>query len=93
MFSLVITIDITNKVIPFEPQVVSRGFIYMKNSEELTKSFVLAAVEFLNQEMAKTKTLNLNALKHSLTEYLNQLIYSKTDRKPIVIPVFMPIET
>ena len=37
--------------------------------------------------------LNLNALKHSLTEYLNQLIYSKTDRKPIVIPVFMPIET
>ena len=65
----------------------------MKNSEELTKSFVLAAVEFLNQEMAKTKTLNLNALKHSLTEYLNQLIYSKTDRKPIVIPVFMPIET
>ena len=93
MFSLVITIDIAKKEIPFEPQVVSRGFIYMKNSEELTKSIVLSAVEFLNQEMAKTKALNLNALKHSLTEYLNQLIYSKTDRKPIVIPVFMPIET
>ena len=93
MFSLVITIDITKKEIPFEPQVVSRGFIYMKNSEELTKSFVLAAVEFLNQEMAKSKVLNLNTLKHSLTEFLNQLIYSKTDRKPIVIPVFMPIAT
>ena len=65
----------------------------MKNSEELTKSIVYASVEFLNQEMAKAKTLNLNNLKHSLTEFLNQLIYSKTDRKPIVIPVFMPIET
>ena len=65
----------------------------MKNSEELTKSIVVDAVTFLNQEMEKSKVVNLNALKHSLTEYLNQLIYSKTDRKPIVIPVFMPIET
>ena len=93
MFSLVITIDVAKKQIPFEPQVVSRGFIYMKNSEELTKSIVVDAVTFLNQEMEKSKVVNLNALKHSLTEYLNQLIYSKTDRKPIVIPVFMPIET
>ncbi len=93
MFSLVITIDISKKEIPFEPQVVSRGFIYMKNSEELTKSIVADAVEFLNQEMAKAKVLNLNALKHSLTEYLNNLIYTKTDRKPIVIPVFMPVQT
>jgi ribonuclease J len=93
MFSLVITIDISKKEIPFEPQVVSRGFIYMKNSEELTKSLVADAIEFLNQEMAKAKVLNLNALKHSLTEYLNNLIYTKTDRKPIVIPVFMPVQT
>ena len=93
MFSLVITIDIAKKEIPLEPQVVSRGFIYMKNSEELTKSLVTSAVEFLKQEMEKSKTLNLNALKHSLTDYLNNLIYTKTDRKPIVIPVFMPIQT
>ena len=93
MFSLIITIDVNKKEIPFEPQVVSRGFIYMKNSEELTKSLVVSAVEFLNQEMAKVKAINLNALKHSLTEYLNNLIYSTTDRKPIVIPVFMPIQT
>ena len=93
MFSLVITIDVAKKEIPLEPQVVSRGFIYMKNSEELTKSLVVSAVEFLKQEMEKAKTINLNALKHSLTEYLNNLIYTKTDRKPIVIPVFMPIQT
>ena len=93
MFSLVITIDVSKKEIPFEPQVVSRGFIYMKNSEELTKSLVNDAVAFLKEEMAKAKALNLNALKHSLTEYLNNLIYTKTDRKPIVIPVFMPIQT
>ena len=92
MFSLVITIDVNKKEIPFEPQVVSRGFIYMKNSEELTKSLVADSVLFLQEELAKAKTVNLNALKHSLTEYLNNLIYSKTDRKPIVMPVFMTIQ-
>ena len=93
MFSLIITIDVTKKEIPFDPQVVSRGFIYMKDSEELTKSIVQDAKNFLITEMNKSKIINFNSLKHSLTEFLNQLIYSKTDRKPIVIPVFMPIST
>lgn len=91
MFSLVITIDSKNKILPIEPQVVSRGFIYMKDSEELTKSFVEETKSYLKREMAKVKVLNLNMLKHGLTEQLSRSIYLKTDRKPIVIPVFMDI--
>ncbi len=91
MFSIIITVDITNKIIPFEPQVVSRGFIYMKDSEELTKYIVNEAKNFLENEMKKMKVLNFNTLKYNVTEFLNQLIYAKTDRKPIVIPIFMPI--
>ena len=92
MFSLVITIDPENKTIPLEPQVVSRGFIYMKDSEQLTKSIVDEAKKFLENEMRKMKVLNYNTLKYNLTDFLNHLIYAKTDRKPIVIPVFMPID-
>lgn len=91
MFALIITIDTANKTIPIEPQVVSRGFIYMKDSEELTKSFVDASKEYLLQEMAKVKVINLNMLTHGLTEMLSGYIYTKTDRKPIVIPIFMDI--
>ena len=92
MFALVVTVDVANKEIPIEPQVVSRGFIYMKDSEELTKSIVADAKKYLEAEMKKMKMLNFNTLKYNLTEFLNQLITSKTDRKPIIIPVFMPIE-
>lgn len=89
MFSLIITIDTKNKTLPIEPQVVSRGFIYMKDSEELTKSFIDYAKEYIIKTMNSVKALNLNILKYNLTEELSRLIYSKTDRKPIVIPVFM----
>lgn len=93
MFSLIITVDVAKKEIPIEPQVVSRGFIYMKDSEALTKSIVAEATKYLTAEMKKMKVLNFGALKYSLTEFLNHLIYTKTDRKPIIIPVFMQIET
>ncbi|MDE7264641.1 MAG: ribonuclease J [Anaeroplasmataceae bacterium] len=93
MFSLIITIDVEKKEIPIEPQVVSRGFIYMKDSEALTKSIVSEATRYLSSEMKKMKALNFGALKYNLTEFLNHLIYAKTDRKPIIIPVFMQINT
>ncbi len=91
MFSLIITIDSKNKTIPIEPQVVSRGFIYMKDSEELTKSFVDYTKEYLLKAMSSFKIVNLNVLKYNLTEELGSYIYGKTDRKPIVIPVFMDL--
>lgn len=91
MFSLIITIDTKKKTIPIEPQVVSRGFIYMKDSEELTKGFVEEAKKYLLDEMEKVKEVNLLILKQGLTERLSQSILQKTDRKPIVLPVFMDL--
>lgn len=91
MFSLVITIDTTSKTLPIEPQVVSRGFIYMKDSEELTRSILNEAAKFMLSEMKKMKTVNLSVLKYNLTEFLNHLIYEKTDRKPVIIPIFMQV--
>jgi ribonuclease J len=92
LFSLIITIDTKNRTIPLEPQVVSRGFIYMKDSEELTKEFVQQSKLFLLSELAKDKPLNLNQLKQLLADNLSTFIKAKTDRSPIVIPIFMPIE-
>lgn len=91
LFALIISIDIENKTIPIEPQVVSRGFIYMKDSEALTKHFVSSSKTYLLNELAKTKLVNLNNLRYLLTDYLSKLIYDETDRKPMVLPIFMPI--
>ena len=91
MFSLIITIDSKNKTLPVEPQVVSRGFIYMKDSEEITKEFIEYSKNYLNVEMQKHKGINLQALKYGLSENLSDFIYKRTDRKPMVLPIFMDI--
>lgn len=91
LFSIIVTIDMENKRIPLEPQVVSRGFIYMKDSEALTAHFIDLAKKFLAKAISSMTTINLNQLKTDLAEYLSTIISTETDRRPIVIPVFMPI--
>lgn len=93
LFSIVLTIDMSKKKIILEPQVVSRGFIYMKDNEALTKEFVQKAKAFVSQELSKQNIINLNSLKNSLAEYLLKIIYEATDRKPLIIPIFMQLQS
>lgn len=91
LFSLIVTIDMKKKIIPIEPQVVSRGFIYMKDSEALTKYFVDYSNGYILSEFKKNKNVSVSSLKQGLIEKLSSLIYEKTDRSPIVIPIFMEV--
>ena len=91
LFSLIVTIDMKKKIISIEPQVVSRGFIYMKDSEALTKYFVDYSKGYILSEFKKNKNVSVSSLKQGLIEKLSSLIYEKTDRSPIVIPIFMEV--
>ena len=91
LFTIIFTIDTKNKTIPVEPQVVSRGFIYMKDSGELTKRLVTEAKNFLLNELKNTKMINIQLLQKSVTEYMTKVIVEETDRKPMVVPVFMQL--
>ena len=91
LFTIIFTIDTKNKTIPVEPQVVSRGFIYMKDSGELTKRLVTEAKNFLLNELKGMKMINFQLLQKSVTEYMTKVIVEETDRKPMVVPVFMQL--
>ena len=91
LFTIIFTINTKDKSIPVEPQVVSRGFIYMKENEELTKRLIKEAKKCLVQELEKAKTINTNYLKNVITDYMSKIIIEETDRRPMVIPVFMEI--
>ena len=91
VFTIIFTIDMKNKNIPVEPQIVSRGFIYMKDSADLTKKLANEAKMFLIQEMNSMKMINFNLLTKSVIDYMSKVIAEETDRKPMVIPVFMQL--
>ena len=91
LFTIIFTINAKNKTIAVEPQVVSRGFIYMKDNEELTKRLINEAKKFLTEELEKANSININYLKNAVTEYMTKFIVDETDRKPMVVPIFMQV--
>lgn len=93
LFSIIFTIDIKKRRVILEPQVVSRGFIYMKDNEALTKDFAKKAKDYVNKQFEENTSVNLLQLKQALIEYVSKMIREATDRNPIVIPVFMLVQS
>ena len=92
LFTIIFTLQVETKTLIGEPQVVSRGFIYMKDSEDLTRRLIEEAKQFVSKELKRMKTVNINLLKNNVSEYMTKIIMEETDRKPMIIPVFMQVE-
>jgi ribonuclease J len=66
------------------PEIITRGFIYMKESESLLKAMSEAVAEALKDITANTSE---NTIRDKTIEALNRLITSETRRRPMIIPV------
>lgn len=79
-----------NKLIN-NPQILSRGFIYMKNSEQLINAIQQKAIDAFKDYANSHKKFNHTTLKkHIATELLN-LIQNLTERKPLIIPIILEV--
>lgn len=87
MVAVIVSIDSrTNKII-CKPSIVSRGFVFIKDSQSLLKEAEQVVYESLKKRMA-TKT-TFGELKNSIRGSLEPFLYQKTHRNPIVIPVIL----
>jgi len=71
-----------------EPEIVSRGFVYMKESEGLIKG----AQEVVKKSLdSGRKIKNWLAVKEKITEDLERFLFKKTARRPMVLPVIVDV--
>lgn len=87
MVAVVVCIDSRVNKILCKPGIVSRGFVYIKDNQEMIKEAEMLVYEALKSAMKQKVTFNdlKNCIKNTLEPYL----YSKTHRNPIVIPVIL----
>lgn len=95
MFTIIVIIDSKTGKIIQRPDIISRGFVYMKGSTELineAKRRVKAIVE--QKTMPKngdTEKVNWAYLRDILREEIGQFLYNKTQRRPMVLPVVIEV--
>ncbi|WP_242848182.1 ribonuclease J [Ruminococcus sp. HUN007] len=87
---VVIAIDKASNIIASGPDIISRGFVYVRESEELIEE----AKQVLNATLSQCSIHDLrewNSLKSKLKDALSEYIYSKTKRSPMILPIIMEI--
>jgi ribonuclease J len=84
LVAVVLTIDKKTGSLLTSPDIISRGFIYMKDSEELMNAF---RAELRRAVVQRFKRVDLDRFKAELRDYVTHFLYEQTQRSPIVIPV------
>ena len=87
---VVVTVDMDGRMIASGPDIVSRGFVYVKESEELMREARSIAEEALMRLLNKGVTDRIN-LKTVIKDDLAKFIYKETKRKPMILPVIMDV--
>lgn len=88
---IVMTIDMKNFQLLSGPDVISRGFIFVRESTELineTESVVRHLVDDLMQQKIKSWT----SIKTQIIDKVAPFIYKKIQRRPMIIPIIMEVK-
>ena len=73
-----------------EPEITSRGFVYIKEAEEMMKSAALVVQDTL-YNCAERGWTDRNHVKNVVRDKLSDFFWKKTQRRPMVLPVILEI--
>ena len=90
IITVVVAIDRRNRVIISGPDIVSRGFVYVRNSEELiyeVKNIVTNVVE----KCLEKNITQWAEIKNGIRREVDNFVYKKMKRKPMILPVIVDV--
>lgn len=87
---VVLTLDHETGSIVAGPDIISRGFIYMKESEVLIEEIKVVLKKQL-QVFEETGVKDWSTIKAGVKDTLKEFLFEKTKRKPMILPVVMEV--
>jgi len=91
MFTIVTIIEKKTKEVIGEPQVTSRGFIYVKENFDLVNATKKRVKAIIAKSTSKESSPNWDYIKNSIRDDLGQFLFQKTKRRPMVLPVIIEV--
>ncbi|MGY3724740.1 ribonuclease J [Granulicatella balaenopterae] len=88
IFVAVVTISRRLGKILSGPQIMSRGFVYMKTSEDLVQEASEIVTEVVESNLA-SKDFEWPKLKQEVRDSLSRYLFEKTKRRPVILPIIM----
>lgn len=91
MFVIVAIIDRQTGKVKGSPDIISRGFIYLRESKELLKQTRKKVVEIVEKTAGHGGAVNWVYVKDEVRNKIGDFLHSKTSRRPMILPVVIEV--
>ena len=91
MFVVIGVIDSHTHTLKKSPDLISRGFVYLKESQDLLYQTRLLTKKVIDDSLAHGGFMNLDQMKQDIAEATTKFLLQKTAKRPVIIPVIISV--
>jgi len=91
MFVIVAVVDRQTGKVKGSPDIISRGFIYLRESKDLLGQTRRKTIAIIEHASNSGSAMNWTYIKGEVRDKVGQFLFSKTQRRPIVLPVIIEV--
>ena len=90
MVVVIATVDSKTGKLVQNPDIISRGFVYLKDNKELIED-LRKRVKKMVIESDPVSWADTNQIKNNIRDKIGQFLFSKTEKRPMVLPVVIEV--
>ncbi len=91
MFVIIASINTVTCKLKKSPDIISRGFVYLRESQELLTETRHIIKKTIEQSASGMKPIDFDYVKNNVTDAISKYLFQKTAKKPMVIPVIIGV--
>lgn len=91
IFVVIAVIDSQTGKVRGSPDIISRGFVYLRESQELLKQTRMLIRKTVEDASGQMHPVNITYVRDLLRERIGKFLFQKTRRRPIVLPVLIEV--
>lgn len=91
MFVIVAVVDRQTGKVRGSPDIISRGFVYLRESKELLRETRKRVIAIVDKAAGSGGAVNWVFVKEEIKNKIGQFLFSKTQRRPMVLPVVIEV--
>jgi ribonuclease J len=91
MFVIVAVVDRQTGKVKGSPDIISRGFVYLRESKDLLKQTRKKVIEIVDRAAGSGGAVNWSYIKDEIRNKIGGFFYTKTQRRPMILPVVIEV--
>jgi ribonuclease J len=91
IFMIIVMIDVANKKVKKSPDLISRGFVYLKENQELLKKARTMIKTTTEETIAGMDPIDFDYVKDAINRKVSKFLFQSTGKRPVVIPVVLSV--